>query len=85
MRTPIWTPIKATITSTTPQLTLAAGVLNDTFGWFMLSLVSALAVSGLGSVTDDASFMVTSTSLLYAGTRSLPPFYTADTNFSIYF
>lgn len=33
------------------QLTLAAGVLNDTFGWFMLSLVSALAVSGLGTLT----------------------------------
>jgi K+:H+ antiporter len=33
------------------QLTLAAGVLNDSFGWFMLSLVSALAVSGLGPLT----------------------------------
>jgi Kef-type K+ transport system membrane component KefB len=43
------------------QLTLAAGVLNDTFGWFMLSLVSALAVSGLGSVTvlRSAGYLIT--------------------------
>jgi Kef-type K+ transport system membrane component KefB len=29
------------------QLTLAAGVVDDSFGWFMLSVVSALAIGGL--------------------------------------
>ncbi|MFI5916059.1 cation:proton antiporter [Dactylosporangium sp. NPDC051541] len=29
------------------QLTLAAGTLDDAFGWFMLSVVSAMAVGGL--------------------------------------
>nr|WP_238698280.1 cation:proton antiporter [Streptomyces sp. E5N91] len=33
------------------QLTLLAGVIDDAFGWFMLSIVSATAVGGLGA--DD--------------------------------
>ncbi|MBU3863217.1 cation:proton antiporter [Streptomyces sp. 4503] len=33
------------------QLTLMAGVIDDAFGWFMLSIVSAMAVGGLGA--DD--------------------------------
>lgn len=33
------------------QLTLMAGMIDDAFGWFLLSIVSAMAVGGLG--TDD--------------------------------
>lgn len=33
------------------QLTLAAGMIDDAFGWFMLSIVSAMAAGGLGAGT----------------------------------
>ena len=31
------------------QLTLAAGMIDDAFGWFMLSVVSAMAAGGMGA------------------------------------
>ena len=42
------------------QLTLAAGMVDDAFGWFMLSVVSAMAVGGLtaGKVTLALAYLV---------------------------
>jgi Kef-type K+ transport system membrane component KefB len=42
------------------QLTLAAGMVDDAFGWFMLSIVSALAVGGLstGKVALALAYLV---------------------------
>jgi Kef-type K+ transport system membrane component KefB len=42
------------------QLTLAAGMVDDAFGWFMLSVVSAMAVGGLrtGTVARALIYLV---------------------------
>ncbi|MFJ8013266.1 cation:proton antiporter [Streptomyces sp. NPDC096339] len=42
------------------QLTLAAGMVDDAFGWFMLSVVSAMAVGGLttGHVVTAIAFLL---------------------------
>jgi Kef-type K+ transport system membrane component KefB len=42
------------------QLTLAAGMVDDAFGWFMLSIVSAMAIGGVttGKVTTALLYLV---------------------------
>ncbi|MGP4013344.1 cation:proton antiporter [Streptomyces sp. 4N124] len=39
------------------QLTLAAGVFDDAVGWFLLSVVSAMATAGLSTATVAASLL----------------------------
>jgi Kef-type K+ transport system membrane component KefB len=42
------------------QLTLTAGMIDDAFGWFMLSIVSAMAVSAVstGTVLTSAGYLI---------------------------
>ncbi|NRQ35155.1 cation:proton antiporter [Nonomuraea sp. NN258] len=48
------------------QLTLAAGMVDDAFGWFMLSIVSAMATSGLRTGSVVASLAVMGAVIVFA-------------------
>ncbi|MFC6883215.1 MULTISPECIES: cation:proton antiporter [Actinomadura] len=42
------------------QLTLAAGMVDDAFGWFMLSIVSAMATAGVtaGQISESLAYLL---------------------------
>ncbi|WP_436763532.1 cation:proton antiporter [Streptosporangium sp. V21-05] len=54
------------------QLTLAAGMIDDAFGWFMLSIVSAMATTGLRAGNVLVSFACLMAVVVFALTVGRP-------------
>ncbi|GAA3012247.1 cation:proton antiporter [Streptosporangium longisporum] len=54
------------------QLTLTAGMIDDAFGWFMLSIVSAMAVNAVSTATVLTSFAYLVAIIVFALTLGRP-------------
>ncbi|MEV8634795.1 cation:proton antiporter [Streptosporangium sp. NPDC051023] len=54
------------------QLTLTAGMIDDAFGWFMLSIVSAMAVNAVSTGTVLTSFAYLAAIVVFALTLGRP-------------